>query len=68
MLSVAPREGRVSRNFDGWMAGGMECAVAPREGRVSRNIEAEGYNCKIIVAPREGRVSRNDGQDRKNGV
>ena len=56
--SVAPREGRVSRNgdiIDG--TGGDQ--VAPREGRVSRNSFRQYPKRTPLVAPREGRVSRN---------
>ena len=56
--SVAPREGRVSRNFDP-----KSCLhsylVAPREGRVSRNCMEPAPRAPGAVAPREGRVSRN---------
>ena len=55
--TVAPREGRVSRNDKG--ARQLEQKlVAPREGRVSRNDLASFYNISQDVAPREGRVSR----------
>ena len=37
MQVVAPREGRVSRNFPGPVGSGR-AFVAPREGRVSRNL------------------------------
>ena len=58
-FSVAPREGRVSRNR-GAVPGSLPVIVAPREGRVSRNrIIISLYSAAEFVAPREGRVSRN---------
>ena len=55
---VAPREGRVSRNYK---AKGQfhDSPVAPREGRVSRNPPLAAPSERPKVAPREGRVSRN---------
>ena len=56
--AVAPREGRVSRN---WCVvdGICHLLVAPREGRVSRNLYRVQRITILSVAPREGRVSRN---------
>ena len=36
-VAVAPREGRVSRNYIDFLLGDGLLLVAPREGRVSRN-------------------------------
>ena len=55
---VAPREGRVSRNWQ-WDYGQKLRIVAPREGRVSRNQEEVREASETAVAPRKGRVSRN---------
>ena len=61
LSSVAPREGRVSRNkpviWSIWVT-----VVAPREGRVSRNARLNAQREAEKVAPREGRVSRNASQ------
>ena len=56
---VAPREGRVSRNFIRADLSGTDIGVAPREGRVSRNVKCHLSSPAAPVAPREGRVSRN---------
>ena len=56
--SVAPREGRVSRNINPNDQDAMNL-VAPREGRVSRNSKPNLGLLLADVAPREGRVSRN---------
>ena len=57
--TVAPREGRVSRN-EKEVGDLLWFIVAPREGRVSRNVELLTVpTLYVSVAPREGRVSRN---------
>ena len=56
---VAPREGRVSRNYHSDRRLKSSAIVAPREGRVSRNLNSLTLTRVCQVAPREGRVSRN---------
>ena len=58
LITVAPREGRVSRNFCNFKTVVIN-VVAPREGRVSRNSALLSCLKGNNVAPREGRVSRN---------
>ena len=62
ICTVAPREGRVSRNGQGTHRTGRLPNVAPREGRVSRNDRGRRRRNNAGVAPREGRVSRNGEQ------
>ena len=53
MISVAPREGRVSRNVKSSEQNDLSC-VAPREGRVSRNIQQLPHDAKIESRPARG--------------
>ena len=59
---VAPRKGRVSRNFIKFLSSKSK-SVAPRKGRVSRNASGMAPVTTVDVAPRKGRVSRNHKED-----